>query len=443
MLITIFFIWLLIALIISVFDLKASLGLMIAYLLLVPYSSFKFSFISIEFNYMLLAIFCVFLVRWVLLRKESFDLTIIKPFAIFVLFILVGSFFSSGVDFVDQLSNLRSFSIRNFLIPIMLWQVCKEKSDVKYFTKIIFFCLIIMCIYGIFCFIAGQNPYIESLSYLFKKQDNYIIFSQIERSGILGKIQSTTSHPMLWSLILCMMLFASYVFIDAKNSLQLYFIISLMLINLMISNVRTGIVSFILGMSYLFTHFSLRFKLFGLSIIFLVLTLSVDTSIFGKYQPFVDSMVYFTDQTKSISGSTLDTRLIQLGGAVSLWEQGGIIFGNGFGWCGDYYATYGDHPILLGFESIIFIIIIENGIMGIILYGFLFYSFFKINHMILKKTKNKQKMEYWVIQSFIIAYIIFIVITGLFGFNLFLIFLVLMFKTILFNKQTDSSYELK
>jgi hypothetical protein len=207
--------------------------------------------------------------------------------------------------------------------------------------------------------------------------------------------------------------------------------------------VRSGIFAFILGMAYLFTHFSLRLKLFSLSVIVFMLAISIDTSLFGKYQPLVDSMIYFNDPAKSYGGSSLDMRLLQLDGAISLWEKGGIIFGNGFGWCGYYSAQYGDHPVLLGFESILFVMIIENGIMGIILYGFVYLSFFRINYLVYKKAKIIQKMEYWIITSYLISYIIFILVTGMFGFNLFLIFLVIMFLKILLKNKETSSYAIE
>jgi hypothetical protein len=373
----------------------------------------------------------------VLLRREAFDLTIVKPFLIFILFIFIGSFFSPGVDFYDQLSSLRSFILKNFLVPIMLWQVCKDKSDVNYFFRIIIACLLIMCLYGIFCSISGHNPYLATLSNLFDKQDNNIVFSQGERSSIIGKIQSTTSHPMLWSVILCMTLFSSYILFGVKKNVVFYTFIALVLINLLICNVRTGIVASILGMAFLFTHLSLRYKVLGIFLVILILAVGIDTSIFGKYQPFVESIVYFNDANKNIGGSSLDMRITQLGGAILLWKDGGIIFGNGFGWCENYYNLYGDHPILLGFESIIYIILIENGILGIIIYGFLFYNFFRMNYLVNKESENKNRLEFWLINSFIIAYIVFIIVTGFFGFNFFLIFLVLMFLKIISTDKNE------
>jgi len=427
MLIAVFFVILFLALVLSVFNMKYSLGLMIAYRLLVPYSSFQFSSIPIEYNYILLLIFCIFLFRVAFLNHEPFDRRIIMPFAIFTFIIIIGSFFSDGVDFTFQIASLRSYIIGYFLIPIMLWQVCKTKSDFNFFARIIIICLSIMLIYGLFCFLTGQNPYIAALSELFNKQDNNEIFSEIERGGLTGKVQSTTSHPMLWSVVLSLIIFASNSLWLRKKNYTFYIFVALVLFNLFVCNVRTGIVATVIGLAILFTQFSFRYKLISISFILVLLLLSADTSIFGSFQPFVDSIIYFSDTDKNVGGSSLEMRMVQFGGAVSLWEQGGILFGNGFNWCGNYYALYGDHPILLAFESIIYVIIIENGVLGIIIYGFLFYSFYKINWDLYLSLQKKNKTEYWLINSLITTYIIYIMITGLFGFNFFLIFLVLMY----------------
>jgi hypothetical protein len=439
MLIALFFIWLFSAIIVSMFDIKLSLGLMIAYRLLVPYSSFVFSSIPVEYNYILLLIFCIFLFKEVFLNNERIDYTIIKPLVIFSVLIIIGSFFSYGIESAYQLSILRSYIIGYFLIPVMLWHVCKTKSDINYFARIILISITFMLIYGLYCFFTHSNPYITTLSSLFNMQDNNEIFSDMERGGLIGKIQSTTSHPFYFSVILSLTLFGSYSLWDKKKGYVYFFFLVLLLINLFVCNVRTGIVASALGVAFMFTHFSMRIKILSITVIIAILLLSVDTSIFGKFQPFIDSIIYFNDSEKSTRGSSLETRLLQLGGAVSLWEQGGILFGNGFGWCVNYYTLYGDHPILLGFESIIYVIIIENGVLGIFLYIYLFYSFFKINRDVYILTQNENKTNFWLINSMIIAYISFSIITGLFGFNIFLIFLILMLLKVRINSQNDDT----
>jgi hypothetical protein len=321
----------------------------------------------------------------------------------------------------------------------MIWQTCKQKSDVDYFIKIVLVCLTIMGIYGIYCFLTGQNPYISLLSEIFEKQDNNEIFSEMERGNLIGKIQSLTSHPMLWSVLLCLSLFSIFVFIDSDKLAVKYSLFAILLFNLFVCNVRSGLYALVIGTVFFFTQFSIRSRLIGFAIIFILLFMSIDTSIFGKFQPFVDSIIYLNDSSKEIRGSSLEMRFAQLGGAFELWNEGGILFGNGFGWCVNYYAEYGDHPILLAFESIVYVIIIDNGVLGILLWGFLFISFFRINYLIWTKTSKQNKKEYWLINSFLISYLIFVIATGIFGFNYFLIFLTLMLLRMLLKNQNDES----
>ncbi len=438
MIINILLLWLLLAVAVAVFDIKASIGLIIAYLLLVPYSTFVYSFATIEINYIILLIFVLFVLKEGLNRKETFDFSLAKPFLIFCLFLLVGSLLSSiysaSLGLGSQLSYIRRFSIINFLIPIMLWHMCKNENDVFYFVRIIFVCMFIMGLYGIYCFVTGFNPYVTGLSVLFAVQNNFDILGVIERAGLGGKIQSTTIHPMAWSVLLVMTLYASYIFFKTKSTILFYLFVVLIAFNLFVCNVRSGIVAFFVGLFFLFPRYSSRSILIVLFIVLLVFIIGIDTSIFGDYQPFIDSIIYFNDPEKNIGGSSIELRISQLEGAIDLWINGGLLFGNGFGWCTDYNITYGDHPVLLAFESIIYRIIIESGLLGIILWVWFAYRLFKLNHSFCYSNEKKLRFDYWLNNSFIISYIVFDIVTGIFGFNFFLIFLVLMIKNVRFKK---------
>jgi hypothetical protein len=210
--------------------------------------------------------------------------------------------------------------------------------------------------------------------------------------------------------------------------------------NLFICNVRSGIFAFLAGLVALFARTSVRSKLILFSFILIFLLIGLDTSIFGKYQPFVDSIVYFSDAGKKIGGSSFQTRLSQLEGAINIWISGGLIFGKGFGWCANYYETKGDHPVLFGFESVIYRILIDSGVIGIILWSWLFYSFFHLNYSVCFNPHPNFNISYRIIESLIVSFITFLIVTGVFGLNYFLIILVLVIKECQFKNVGSLSY---
>jgi hypothetical protein len=70
-------------------------------------------------------------------------------------------------------------------------------------------------------------------------------------------------------------------------------------------------------------------------------------------------------ETKSdVSGSSLTMRIQQFNGVLK--EINGYeFFGKGYGWSSDYYTKNGDHPNILGFESILFVILCNFGFLGL------------------------------------------------------------------------------
>lgn len=434
MVVNIFFYWLVAALLISFFNLKAGIGVLLAYILLVPYSTFTDSLFYLELNYIIFSIFLVFLVKMYLGNKENIDLVFFRIFAIYTFVAFVGAVFATDLNFTQQITNLYRFILSNVLLALMLWHICITDSDVNYFIRIIFVCFIFMSIYGFYCFFTESNPYVTVLSILFNKDDNNEVFANTIREGVSGRVQSTTFHAFLWAILLIMMFYVSIAFRKENLKWMLYGVLVILIGNIIIGGVRTGILVLFLGSAFLVFNLFSRTKLYILPIIILFLVLSFDTSIFGPYQGYVDSIIYFADADKNIRGSSLSMRVDQLSGAIELWFKGGVLFGNGFGWCDYYYATKGNHPVVLGFESMIFKVIIDSGFAGILLWSWLLYQLFKLNRTYCYDvTTDARNINYKVIIVFIISYTVFIIATGLFGLNLFLVLLVLMIKHTHFN----------
>lgn len=75
----------------------------------------------------------------------------------------------------------------------------------------------------------------------------------------------------------------------------------------------------------------------------------------------------FSDDKSNVSGSSFEMRLNQMEGCF--WEiRNHLVFGKGFGWTNYYIDTYGDHPIMLAFESLIYVVLCNSGIVGVVIW---------------------------------------------------------------------------
>jgi hypothetical protein len=427
MIVNFLFIWLVGAVAVSLYNVKYGVALIIAYLLLVPYSSFTDAIVAIEFNYIVVLIFGIFIVKSFVLNKEPFDPALARTFGIFIAVLFAGSIFSE-LAFNIKVTHLYRFVLFNCLTPVILWHSIKDQRDVYMFAWIILVCFFIMSLYGIYCFISQSNPYVVLMSVLFNKDNNFDVFADSVRGGLEGRVQSTTFHPFFWSVSLVMMMYFSYLVLRDRMRIVQFVTLGLLSFNLLICGVRTGIVAFFIGVTVVMFRSINMVKATMVFLLFFVVAQNIDTTIFGQYQGFAESIIYIFDSDKNIKGSSIELRLDQLGGAIELWINGGVVFGNGFGWCDNYYGTRGDHPILLGFESLLYKIIIDSGIVGIIIWSWLFYSFYRMADRI-NSTSNSKK----IFMGFLISFIVFVLATGIFGMNLFLILLVLFYKFLEFE----------
>lgn len=430
--------WLLSAVVIGLFNIQNGIIILLTHRMLVPFSTFKFLGISLEFNYVSILVLFIGIMN-ILNKKLEVNYLFLKPLIYFTLFFAFSILFTDSLDRTSQVQILRNFVLTNFILPILVWLFFDTKESLYKVSKVIIICLVIMMLYGVYCFVTQSNPYVSLLSVVLNQLDLNLVFAGKERGGLVGRIQSTMFHPFLWSVFLNLSLFLLMIFREKKITYTTTLFICISLLNLLICGTRSGIVSFLVGFVFFLlvsnpkTRLSL---LFGLLVIPLI---GIDTSVFGKYQSMVDSIIFFYDVNKGdIGGSSLVLRLQQLEGAIELWLNGGVLFGNGFGWCANYYLIKGDHPILLGFESIIYVALIDNGLLGLFVWGVFFIYLFKINRETSNKSNIQNRNTYLLVVSYILSYVFFILITGIFGLNFFLIFIALMFRinSLKYNTQT-------
>ena len=138
----------------------------------------------------------------------------------------------------------------------------------------------------------------------------------------------------------------------------------------------------------------------------------------------------FVKSNSNVGGSSLDMRLDQLAGAFEEIDNN-ILLGKGYGWSRDYIIQNENHPILLGFESIIFVVLCNNGIVGVLLYGLFVYLYF---HYI--KT-NVQESDVPLFISILVFYLAYETITGEFAFQHFMLFYTLLLMEVRNNELNE------
>ena len=62
------------------------------------------------------------------------------------------------------------------------------------------------------------------------------------------------------------------------------------------------------------------------------------------------------------------------------------LFGKGYSWTGYYEQNFGDHPVMLAFESLVYVILCNSGFVGVVIWTFFLIKLFRNT---VKITKNK------------------------------------------------------
>jgi hypothetical protein len=337
------------------------------------------------------------------------------------------------MDFENQIFDIKS-TIQEFLFPFVIICLLKKKEDSFSIFKIFLVLSLILCLYDFYCVYSCDNPYYTYMRIRFGGDDVSGAFAEEQRGGLDGRFGSFVGHPLYYSvsaLILCFINYIGYLRNQISLSWKiLYWIVFVLLpISIFFSGSRSSLIALIIGLSFfLFRKNGFLKCFFILSCGYFLLLGSNTMKIWGKYEPFVNSVVYFwSDESSSdadIKGSSKEMRMDQMKATFSEIKGPALFFGNGAGWPWYYTKIHGTHPILFGFESIFFSGFIEFGFIGFFLiYVLLFISFFRFSFKINGNTGI-------MIQSFLVSYVAVSILTSPYFFIVFLGSVAFIFKSI-------------
>lgn len=274
-------------------------------------------------------------------------------------FLYIGFNSETATGFYKLYKPLSTFIQSYFILLIGFFGFRKINETNTFITNFLY----VVTLYGIFCFLTHSDP-IRSL--LSSGYDATYYFG----SG-RTRIGSTWSHPIAYGLV-CSIYSVLYLAKQNKSRKE-WILIVLLILNMLISGSRTVLVSFGVMWS-LYTLFANRGskRVMSLSLAFFaVLSLYLTVpSINSKINDIVDS----ANGTSQTSGSSLEMRDGQFEASLAIASQfpmtgGGFDYiQEGLGYGNDiddaYWMQYGE---LYGFESYIYELIIERGIIGIVI----------------------------------------------------------------------------
>lgn len=218
---------------------------------------------------------------------------------------------------------------------------------------------------------------------LFEFSDN-----SVQRMG-LPRVMSFARHGISLG-VFCVMLFytMSYSVVTAKrlltinNQWRVYLLLLLMLLGMILSNSRTPMIFFALGLPMYLNFNKSNIKY---TVMFFVLMI-IFALIFHNYVSFIYDSIFNEDKT-DVEGSSSDLRLQQLE-IVLFFLRGHEFLGLSLGYIG---GLIGEVKEIAGAESDWFIIIGETGILG-----FISYVVFYLNLLFLaRKNKNRKFIIYF------------------------------------------------
>lgn len=420
--------YLLIMLVLCFIKIRVGIAMYLLYQILVPFVSIKFGSLQFGQNLVNTVILIALFVTY-FNKIKYFEYKSLMPFLfLFVSQFLLIPFHMESMPVNEQLNNFRLDIMGSLLLPFAMINVMKfDRNAYKLFRNVLLIGILIAVLYGIFLTtIPGINPWLIVTLPLNNLEFNDA-YALAENGGrLFGRISSVFSHPMTFGLFLCLAFVFTYSLIQPKSKSIIYFLLlALIIVAIVICGIRTPIGALVVVVGFYLLMLR-KFKyLFYFAISCLVF--------YAIIKQFPDLYIYvssiFDSKSNVVSGSSSQMRLEQLNGSLDVIKNNQLT-GLGYGWTGYYRAIQGDHPVLLAFESLLYVVICNNGYIGIgiwIVMLFLYYQYL---------YKHYTKSSRYILFSLMVAYISYSLITGEYGYmKYFLIFYVMILVNQKVNKK--------
>lgn len=394
----------------SFFNIRLGAALYLAYVILVPIYDVTLGGIHIGQNIIRTLLIISLIYDFKLRHHYKFSWKLFAPFIIYYIIEFVLIPFQSGTPLSWMYNSWRQSVMNTLFGTFFVYNVVSRyPNSIKLFRLSLILSILIAGIYGLYLTTTGGvNPYISlvilSTGTEQDVEDKLAYFMADDR--MFGRISSVFLHPMSFGLFIGM----SFVYVfSIRSKLKKWLLITLMTIlalDALFCGVRSCIGGLVVAVAF-YLVFSRNIKVGLITLIIGLLAYNVILQI-PEMSDYLGSFADIHNTKSNINGSSIDQRMHQLDGCLNEISNNPLL-GKGYDWNGYYHNKFGDHPVIYAFESLIFVVLCDNGFLGLLIWAFLIYLVIKNNH----RSKLADK---YVADAIFVFYISYSCITGEYGY---------------------------
>ncbi|WP_308773443.1 O-antigen ligase family protein [uncultured Bacteroides sp.] len=416
----------------SFIKLKVGVAIYLAYLMLVPYMQIHFGGVIFSYNLVNIIFLIAFFIDFRIRHKYPIDYKPFIPFIILYVGYLVIMLFSNETPLSYMLNTYRLHIMKIFILAFVMWNVIlNDNSSLNLFRNVCLGCIAIASIYGLFLTqTEGLNPYIMELSNINGEEYN-IEYLTRETGRMFGRITSVFVHPMSFGLFLGL----SFIYICSCVKKVNIYTISILFILVLINVFTCGVRSVIAGLAISILFYLIFIRKFKIVVGSLII-MGIIYTIISNIPQMSDYVMSIVDKNSSnIGGSSLEMRITQF---LSCFDiiQNNPLFGMGFDWHQFYMQSHISHPKLLCFESLVYVVLCNFGLMGALLWIIYSCKMFKYIRSLGKLNQILFPL------SLFIFYVAYSCITGEYGYmQFFILFYIIMIGDIYIKNKSLTHYK--
>lgn len=406
-------------LIICFFNIRLGTALFVVYSLLVPIPDITIGPLHFGDNLVKTVLLLSLLYDFKVRHHYKLSWKLMTPFLIYFVVILLIIPFQSETPRGWMYNSWRVSVMNTLFAAFVAYNVVSRYPDsILIFRRALIVSILVAGIYGLFLTTTGGfNPYIN-LIMLSKGSavdaETLLGYFMAEGEGrIFGRISSVFMHPMNFGLFIG--LGFVYVFAIRKNISKWFLAVLLTILTLdaLFCGVRSCIGGLVFAVAfYLLFSRNIRVALAALVVGLIAYNIILKMPDLSTY---ISSITDINNTQGNVSGSSLEMRLDQLNGCF-VEIRNNPILGKGYDWVGYYKSNFGDHPVILSFESLIYVVLCNNGFLGILIWILMIVFIIKNNH----KYHISDPIS---ADSLLVFYIAYSCITGEYGYmQFFLLF---------------------
>lgn len=312
-----------------------------------------------------------------LFRINEFDL---KKFPLWKAFLIYGIGYSAGCIYPEFAPNF----VPRIVISVLAFSVVyffslSSIKNIKWALLSFAIFAVVMCVNGLLAPLMNINPLDDFLQSVSDNDNSMFLDNTLIRMNQV-RYRSFIPHPISYGVACAVIL---YLAIWSVNILDrsYYKLFNLVVIFLLLSGIvicgsRTPILG-ILPLGYWFVKHG---KIKRSTTVFLFIITSVFIFLYGDYLLYSIESLFSSKVSSDAGGSSTDMRIRQY---IIAWQvlQINPLWGMGMNF--DAYAYNSD---ILGGESVWLPLMMNNGIIGVVVYAILFYNVIRIS----QKSEGKQ-----------------------------------------------------